>query len=284
MSARKPYVSEKVIATYEIIWERDKPSLFRYGTPGTLILTDHRLVLIKDLRGLTIRRDKDYSVAIGRGLRIPGSFAISLDQLIETKAHQHIGTDYLQVKYRGIARDEICFVRPSSERGTLDEIAQKLNEVRQPKQAALRSLEKVEEGVLGDAGRVTDADFVETAKKYGGVLTLSTAVLELKISLNQAKLILDRFCRYGEAREIRTGQSTIYEFPNVRSYLGELSNRIITVLIGNPQGITRPLLVNSLRVPIKILDEALTDLEKVGIVVRKLSDDSYALKVIQQAV
>lgn len=124
-----------------------------------------------------------------------------------------------------------------------------------------------------------DADLVNVATMSFGIVTLSSAVNKLQISLEQAREILDRFVGFGEARKVLNGSVTFYDFPNVRSYLGELPNTIIELLLKQPRGMSRAELVSETKAPLEAIEEALEQLETKGIVVENVAHDSHTLKI-----
>jgi len=116
------------------------------------------------------------------------------------------------------------------------------------------------------------------ARKYGGILTVSTVVAEKEVTLGEAKEVLERFCKYGEAIKKKTGFLTIYDFPGIRLHLSDVENKIIEVLRDNPQGMSFADLLQATKLPVESLKESLKELESLSIV--EESGDRYRLKGI----
>jgi hypothetical protein len=125
-----------------------------------------------------------------------------------------------------------------------------------------------------------DREVLDVAKKYGGVLTLSMLVWELKIPLEEARKCLERFCKLGEAQKKKVGSITIYDFPSARIHLIKLDNQIIEFLRDNPQGLTRSTLLSLTNMSIDALDESLKRLESRGIIIHIIESDTYILRGI----
>jgi predicted RNA-binding protein with TRAM domain len=123
-----------------------------------------------------------------------------------------------------------------------------------------------------------DAELIKIARKYAGVVTANTVVFELKISLETAVSLLERFCDHGASRKIDLGLFTIYDFPDVRAQLGRLPNELIGLFL--KQGtVTRASLVRATGVSIEALNQGLAELERNGIILRNSRDDTYQLRV-----
>jgi len=129
---------------------------------------------------------------------------------------------------------------------------------------------------------ISDADVVAVAKKYAGIVPKIAVVDELKISLEEAGLLLEKFVTDGEARRVTVGSLTIYDFPGVRRYLGKLPNILIEAFLEEGGPLPRANLVRIAGVSLDALDEALKDLGREGIVTKNPSTDSYALRIAQQ--
>jgi len=124
---------------------------------------------------------------------------------------------------------------------------------------------------------LTDDQVLALAKKYGGILTPSVLVWELKIPLEVAKKALERFCKHGEAHKKEVGSLTIYDFPGARIYLSGTDNQIVEVLRDNPHGMSRTQLLQAMALSIESLDEALRRLESKGIIYYDIESDVYRL-------
>jgi len=116
------------------------------------------------------------------------------------------------------------------------------------------------------------------ARKYGGILTVSTVVAEKEVTLEEAMTVLERFCMYGEAIKKKTGFLTIYDFPGIRLHLSDVENKIIEVLRDNPQGMSFGELLQATKLPVESLKESLKELESLKIV--EESADRYRLRGI----
>lgn len=126
-----------------------------------------------------------------------------------------------------------------------------------------------------------DRRVLVSAGNYGGILTKSVLVYELGLSLEDCENLLDRFVQHGEARRIRTGPTTLYDFPSARSHLSKLQNHLVEIFLTNPKELERArllALVDKANVTVTALDEALLDLERNGIILRT-SDDSYRFRI-----
>jgi hypothetical protein len=125
--------------------------------------------------------------------------------------------------------------------------------------------------------RITDAEILDIARKYGGILTQSVIVWEAKVALEEAKKLLERFCKHGEAYKKKVGSLVIYDFPSTRTYLSRTDNQIIEVLRDNPYGLSRAQLIQTTGLSIESLDEALKRLETKGIIYYDIENEIYKL-------
>jgi hypothetical protein len=147
-----------------------------------------------------------------------------------------------------------------------------------------RALERQEE-VLAEKRMAVpeDADLIGVARKYAGIVTKSVIAFELKVPLEAAESVLERFCRHGEVRKAQIGNLTVYHFPGVSAYLGKLPSQIVKMLLDNPTGMNKAQMIDLVDAPIDALDEGLTDLERRGIVARNPLNDTYMLRMAQEA-
>lgn len=127
-----------------------------------------------------------------------------------------------------------------------------------------------------------DRQILAIAKKYGGILTPSVVVWELEINLKQAKKLLEKYVKYGEASKRTIGLLTIYDFPSTRAYLSQIDNEIIELLRNNPNGLSKVQILQTLGFSIESIDEALKRLELNGIIHYNIESDTYMLKGLMQ--
>lgn len=126
--------------------------------------------------------------------------------------------------------------------------------------------------------RIPDSEVIEVAKKYGGVLTKSVMVFELKTSLEVAELSLERFCKHGEARKVAVGSVTLYDFPSTRTYLGKLQNQLIEQFLQKTT-VDRATLAVVTGAGLEALNRALAELESQGIVTKD-PGNAYRLAIL----
>ncbi len=124
---------------------------------------------------------------------------------------------------------------------------------------------------------VTDAQILDMAKKYGGILTQGVIVWEAKTTLEEARKHLERFVKHGEADKRKVGTLTVYDFPSARVYLSRTDNEIIELLRDNPYGMSRVQLLQMTGLSIESIDEALKRLESKGIIYYEVEDEIYKL-------
>jgi len=145
--------------------------------------------------------------------------------------------------------------------------------------AYIFSKEKLWEGA---SRGVTDAQILDIAKKYRGILTLGVIVRKTKTSLEEAEKCLERFVERGEAIKRKVGDLTIYDIPSARDYLSPTENKIIELLRDNPYRLSRARLLDMTRLPIKSIEEALKRLESKGIIYYEKENNIYKLKGIAE--
>jgi predicted transcriptional regulator len=133
------------------------------------------------------------------------------------------------------------------------------------------------EEIAGEERALTDAQILDIAKKYGGILTQSVIVWEAKITLKEARKHLERFVKYGEANRKKAGNLTVYDFPSTRAYLSRTDKEIIELLRDNPYGMSRAQLLQMTGLSIESIDEALKRLESKGIIYHEVENEIYKL-------
>jgi hypothetical protein len=126
---------------------------------------------------------------------------------------------------------------------------------------------------------VDDATLAKTAKEYGGVLTKTIIAYELGTSLDEAQNALDRYVKHGEARRIQIGEMSIYDIPSARIHLLGADKIIVELTIKSKGRISSTQLLRESGQSIEALNEALTRLERQGILVRN-PDNTYRLAVV----
>jgi hypothetical protein len=132
------------------------------------------------------------------------------------------------------------------------------------------------------AVETSDADLLEVARKYAGILSKSVVVFELKTSLELAESMLERFRRHGESRKMQVGHLTVYDFPSARSHLSRLQNQLVEIFLEHQKPTSRSSLIAASKAPIEALDEALADLERQAVITRNPAEDTYRLRLPQQ--
>jgi len=123
-----------------------------------------------------------------------------------------------------------------------------------------------------------DSSVLNIAKNYGGIITKSVIVYELKLPLEIAEQTLERFINYDEAKKIKTKDILIYDFPSARIHLNRTDIKIIEVLRDHFKGMFRADLIRQTRLPIETLEESLKRLESIGIVYYNEIHDKYKLR------
>ena len=126
-----------------------------------------------------------------------------------------------------------------------------------------------------------DSKITETAKHFGGILSLSVIVHELRISLDVAQASLERFVSRGEAHKRTIGKNTIYDFKNAREQLAVNQNKIINKLLDNYKGLTRAQLIALTGIKLGSLEKSLKRLESDGKVIYNKNNDKYTLRGIE---
>lgn len=125
-----------------------------------------------------------------------------------------------------------------------------------------------------------DPELLETAKKYGGIITKSVVVYEHKVPLELAERSLRRFEEHGECERKKREGITIYDFKSARVHLGRAENNIVNLLRDHPFGLPRATLLRSVELSLEALEEVLTRLERYGIVTYDKTKDEYKLRGI----
>jgi len=128
--------------------------------------------------------------------------------------------------------------------------------------------------------RIRDKEVLDTAKRYGGVITKSVLVHELQITLEEASRSLDRFLRHGEAERKNIDSLTVYDFPGARIYLSNSDIKIVEILRDLPNGMLRVELLQATSFSIEALEESIKRLESKGIVYYDEISDNYKLRGI----
>jgi hypothetical protein len=94
---------ENVLVKARVEYYNKYPLGLRRTSVGQLILTDRRLVYVKEDHWWG---GKDYSAQIDEVLQKEGSFAVSIDQVIETKVERKLAYPYLYVRYRTVTGEK----------------------------------------------------------------------------------------------------------------------------------------------------------------------------------
>lgn len=128
--------------------------------------------------------------------------------------------------------------------------------------------------------RKLDARLLGLAVRYGGVLTKALVVSELGLSLEEAEVLLARFCRHGEAREVPKGQVVLYVFPSAQASLSRAELKIVEALMGDLGGMSRDELLNATGLAPDELDNALLELSMRGAIHFSLSSGEYKLSCL----
>ncbi|MFQ6075084.1 MAG: zinc ribbon domain-containing protein [Candidatus Bathyarchaeia archaeon] len=101
---------------------------------------------------------------------------------------------------------------------------------------------------------------MNVAKKHAGIVTRSLLVYESGLSLKDAKGVLDRFVKYGEAEILEMGGAEFYDIPTARSSLSKIENEIIRALLKTDGIASKTLLTSQLGYSPAAVDEAIKGL------------------------
>lgn len=134
--------------------------------------------------------------------------------------------------------------------------------------------------VSGRAPTVRERERIvmNVAKKHAGIVTRSLLVYEAGLSLKDAKEVLDRFVRFGEAEVLEMGGSEFYDIPTARSSLSQIENEIIQALLKMGGTSSKTLLTSRLDYPPAAIDEAVKGLADQGIVEYDSESGLYELR------
>jgi len=135
----------------------------------------------------------------------------------------------------------------------------------------LREMHSFKEGLM-------DKDVLDVARKYGGIITLSIIVWELKVSLEAAQKSLERFVKHGEAIRKKVDSLLIYDFQSARIHLARSDNLVVEALRDNPFGLSRSELISQTGMAIEVLDESIKRLEDLKIIYQDMVTDKYKLR------
>ncbi len=140
--------------------------------------------------------------------------------------------------------------------------------------AYIFSKEKLWEGA---SRGVTDAQILDIAKKYRGILTLGVIVRKTKTSLEEAEKCLKRFVKHEEAKESKEGDLRFYYFPSIIEQLGQINKEIIKLLLDNPSGLSKTDLLVKTDLSPESIKEALNRLGQKGIIYYDEENNIYKL-------
>jgi len=131
--------------------------------------------------------------------------------------------------------------------------------------------------------RKFDERVVSTAIKYGGVISPLHLIKELKITVEEAINMLERFAQHGMAHKIMISPTGayIYDFPIARAHLAMADRRIIETLINHPEGLSKSELLTKTNLSLESLEESLSRLISKGIIINLSTSDLYKLRGIE---
>gem|GEM_PF-2189469 len=134
----------------------------------------------------------------------------------------------------------------------------------------------------GSRGRALDARLLSLARRHGGILTRSLVVEELRLSLEEADVLLAKFYRHGEAKAVEKGPITFYIFPGVLASPGGPEVKVLEALMECPRGATWQELLAKTGLEAWELDKALKSLEGSGAIRFFLRSGEYKLSCLSR--
>ncbi len=101
---------------------------------------------------------------------------------------------------------------------------------------------------------------MDVAKKDAVIVTKSLLVYESGLSLKDAKAVLDKFAKFGEAETLEVGGAEFYDIPTARSSLSQIENELIRTLLKTGGRTSKTLLTSQMGYPPAAIDQAIKGL------------------------